>query len=488
MNIYLVLGGNSSGPYDRRQVDDMYRTGKVTNQTLCWWNGLNSWVPLSRLLAGNLNVSSGAGLPVSGDLYDSMVRSPLIDGALPGTSAKIVMGIESLRREEFLIARDFFMAALADSPSVAAGWLGVACFEAAMAPSDQQALKRLTHAMGKAAQCCTLEFLLLECYLQILTFLIIRGVAAHSKALETRGALLNSAMRSANASKQAASASTRSIFWGALGGVLASKSKGTFSKVIGYGAAGTMAVKAIDSSREAVSLREEATAKVSSAEQAYLILVEAAMAVAYALKEGRRISGRCSPQSRAKFAQVAQDGWPVAGAMYKDQLGKIKERLLPLLRGPSKWDPRKKTHGYPEDLNNAIALGNSFGVSSLAVQQNLGTLLPDIRKIVSDSGLLQAESKEISARNQSGRRRTYTLIGIAALIGIIVFFGGNSFGINPLPWTMAIGCMTLILWLVLRSATSPLPVERAIRTRLDNLDRSLVGVQSLDGEIKQLLV
>jgi hypothetical protein len=489
MNIYILLSGTKAkGPLSLDQVKAMRNSGQVTDQTLCWWDGIPDWVPLTKLFSQKLALPSKTQVHPSGHLFDEMIQKPLIEGATTSSISKIVMGIESLRREDFKSAHDFFMSALTETHSVAGAWLGLACAEAADAPQNQQALTRLTHAMGKAAQHCNSEPLLLNCYLQILVFLVERGVALNEKALRERGELLNEAMQSAMVAQEATRAKNWSILWGTIGAVSALKSKGTFSKVLGYGLAGSQALQAVDSSQRAATSRNEANSAMLSAEAAYSRLLESSRAIAYALQEGRRISSRCQPLFQAKFAQSATSAWPVVAAFYKAELARLTEKLTPALRDLSKWKSNNSGPSCPPEITAAVALGDCFGVSNLPVQQNLKALAGDLRRIVQDTRLQTAESAALKVRKDRARKRLLWLICLLLGLGAAAAAGSFSLGINPWISVAAVEGVVLILWYCTQGTAKLLPIEEAIRQRVQNLEVALVASKNLDGEIKRLLV
>ncbi len=50
---YVVLNGESKGPFTQAQVRDMLARGEVTPETLGWYEGLANWLPLSQILGAS---------------------------------------------------------------------------------------------------------------------------------------------------------------------------------------------------------------------------------------------------------------------------------------------------------------------------------------------------------------------------------------------------------------------------------------------------
>jgi len=50
-DIYLHIDGQQTGPYQLDQVRQMLAEGKVSAQTMAWYQGLNEWVMLAKVLA-----------------------------------------------------------------------------------------------------------------------------------------------------------------------------------------------------------------------------------------------------------------------------------------------------------------------------------------------------------------------------------------------------------------------------------------------------
>ncbi|MDD5348956.1 MAG: DUF4339 domain-containing protein [Chthoniobacteraceae bacterium] len=53
--LFLALDGRQSGPFDSDQIREMWNQRKITSQTLCWQEGLPSWVPFEKM-AGSLGI------------------------------------------------------------------------------------------------------------------------------------------------------------------------------------------------------------------------------------------------------------------------------------------------------------------------------------------------------------------------------------------------------------------------------------------------
>ena len=60
--IYLVIGGQSKGPYTLAQVRDSLARGEISRETPAWYEGLTEWTTLGPILdaAGGTTSSAGA--------------------------------------------------------------------------------------------------------------------------------------------------------------------------------------------------------------------------------------------------------------------------------------------------------------------------------------------------------------------------------------------------------------------------------------------
>lgn len=57
--LYLSVRGEKRGPYSWEQMREMLRAGQVTGESLVWYEGLPNWVPLSTILHGDSDESTG---------------------------------------------------------------------------------------------------------------------------------------------------------------------------------------------------------------------------------------------------------------------------------------------------------------------------------------------------------------------------------------------------------------------------------------------
>jgi hypothetical protein len=51
VNIYVYMQGQRRGPYEKSQLEEMWKGGKIPMDTLCWHEGLSQWTLISNLFA-----------------------------------------------------------------------------------------------------------------------------------------------------------------------------------------------------------------------------------------------------------------------------------------------------------------------------------------------------------------------------------------------------------------------------------------------------
>lgn len=64
--IYIVVQGESKGPFTRAQVQEMLARGEITPETLAWRDGMANWVPLAQLIGAAAPVAAPPPAPAAG--------------------------------------------------------------------------------------------------------------------------------------------------------------------------------------------------------------------------------------------------------------------------------------------------------------------------------------------------------------------------------------------------------------------------------------
>jgi len=53
MDVYVYTQGQRRGPYEKMQLEAMWKHGKIPPDTLCWHNGMSKWTVISDLFAAD---------------------------------------------------------------------------------------------------------------------------------------------------------------------------------------------------------------------------------------------------------------------------------------------------------------------------------------------------------------------------------------------------------------------------------------------------
>ena len=69
MNIYVYMQGQRRGPYEKAQLEEMWKGGQIPVDTLYWHDGMPQWAVISDLFA---NTRMAPPLPMDAGNADSM--------------------------------------------------------------------------------------------------------------------------------------------------------------------------------------------------------------------------------------------------------------------------------------------------------------------------------------------------------------------------------------------------------------------------------
>jgi len=51
VDIYVYMQGQRRGPYEKAQLEEMWKRDQIPKDTLCWHEGLSQWTLISDLFA-----------------------------------------------------------------------------------------------------------------------------------------------------------------------------------------------------------------------------------------------------------------------------------------------------------------------------------------------------------------------------------------------------------------------------------------------------
>lgn len=54
MDIYLYMQGQRRGPYEKPQLEEMWKRGQLPNDTLYWHDGMSKWAVISDLFVDSV--------------------------------------------------------------------------------------------------------------------------------------------------------------------------------------------------------------------------------------------------------------------------------------------------------------------------------------------------------------------------------------------------------------------------------------------------
>ncbi|HEX9282125.1 MAG TPA: DUF4339 domain-containing protein [Candidatus Udaeobacter sp.] len=69
MNIYVYMQGQRRGPYEKAQLEEMWKGGQIPVDTLYWHDGMPQWAVISDLFA---NTRMAPPLPMDAGNAESM--------------------------------------------------------------------------------------------------------------------------------------------------------------------------------------------------------------------------------------------------------------------------------------------------------------------------------------------------------------------------------------------------------------------------------
>lgn len=69
MKIYVYMQGQRRGPYEKPQLQEMWSSGQLPNDTLYWHDGMSEWAVISDLFADTImaNIAPTSANPDSTD-------------------------------------------------------------------------------------------------------------------------------------------------------------------------------------------------------------------------------------------------------------------------------------------------------------------------------------------------------------------------------------------------------------------------------------
>ncbi len=329
MQIYIHRDDQEYGPYSEDQIRGFLADRNVAGEDYCRVEGDYEWSPLKDRL-GELfpGTVPGTSLPpesnhpepnteappvdekrfaltVSPDVeatltfWGEIADPPLIDGASASATSKIMMGIESMRREDYEKALNLFHASLEESHSVASGWLGMAYAEAYLASIDRKTVENIRHAVNKAHEFCPAkQKKISDHHGMILTFALGQAAVMTGFSYNEHLASLHSAQQGLAAQQRAANKRAAAIAVGSVAAVLGGRSKGSIGKMIGYGIAANQTFRATEAHGVANQSRVRAEESLSQSRDAHEVAIAFSALVADLIKEARDIYFECNPKVR----------------------------------------------------------------------------------------------------------------------------------------------------------------------------------------------
>ena len=73
MEIYIYMQGQRRGPYEKAQLEEMWKGGQLPVDTLYWQDGMSKWAVISDLFA---NARMAPSLPIDTGNAKSMTFPP----------------------------------------------------------------------------------------------------------------------------------------------------------------------------------------------------------------------------------------------------------------------------------------------------------------------------------------------------------------------------------------------------------------------------
>ena len=74
--VFLFVENETTGPYTQAQLPDLIRSGKISETTQAWYEGLPEWVPVARLLSLQPTVARRT-VPTSVPIAAAALRRPM---------------------------------------------------------------------------------------------------------------------------------------------------------------------------------------------------------------------------------------------------------------------------------------------------------------------------------------------------------------------------------------------------------------------------
>jgi hypothetical protein len=337
MQIFIHRDGHEYGPYSQNQICEFLADGSIIGDDYCRADTDTEWstvtnrlehllpakesidqlppetdpatapvleltdVPHSTASSTNEEESSFQVAVIERETtltcWDEIALPPLIQGASPSSTSKIMMGIECIRREDYERALNLFHASLEETHTVASAWLGIAYAEAYLASIERNTVKNIRHAVNKAHEFCpTKQKRISDHHGTILTLALGQVAVISGMAYFEHLKSLSSAQQGLVAQQNAANKRAAAIAVGSVAAVLGGRSKGSIGKMIGYGIAANQALRATDAHGLAHQSQMQVEDDLRRSRSSHDLAAAFASLTSDIIKEAREIYFECNPK------------------------------------------------------------------------------------------------------------------------------------------------------------------------------------------------
>ena len=80
MNIYVYMQGQRRGPYERAQLEEMWKAGQLPVDTLYWHDGMPKWAVIAELFADTI-IANIRTTPANPDSKHGLQNATTPDGS-----------------------------------------------------------------------------------------------------------------------------------------------------------------------------------------------------------------------------------------------------------------------------------------------------------------------------------------------------------------------------------------------------------------------
>jgi len=80
VDIYIYMQGQRRGPYEKAQLEEMWKDGKLPVDTLYWQDGMRQWAVISDLFADTITTNITA-TPANPDSKEGLQNATTSDGS-----------------------------------------------------------------------------------------------------------------------------------------------------------------------------------------------------------------------------------------------------------------------------------------------------------------------------------------------------------------------------------------------------------------------